>query len=102
MNPLIITFYGVDLFVVRKYNEAVNTYQDAITIEPSIHWHHKARSGRITLQEGLKKPMTYLRLLGAMIQKYYRPLNRDTLRMVGKDCSFHIINYAKERFLASK
>jgi len=34
MNPLIVSFYGFDLFVIRKYNEAIKAYQDAMTIEP--------------------------------------------------------------------
>ncbi len=34
MNPFIITFYGIDLFIVHKYNEAIKAYNDAMKIEP--------------------------------------------------------------------
>ena len=34
MNPFIIVFYGIDLFFVRKYDEAIKAYNDALKIEP--------------------------------------------------------------------
>jgi TolB-like protein len=34
MNPFIITFYGIDLFLIRKYDEAIKAYNDAFKIEP--------------------------------------------------------------------
>jgi TolB-like protein/Tfp pilus assembly protein PilF len=33
MNAFIITFYGIHLFFDRRYDESINTYQDAIKIE---------------------------------------------------------------------
>ncbi len=34
MNPFIITFYGVDLYMARKYNEAIRAYNDALNLSP--------------------------------------------------------------------
>ena len=34
MNPFIITFYGVDLFMARKYDEAIKAYTAALNLAP--------------------------------------------------------------------
>jgi tetratricopeptide (TPR) repeat protein len=34
MNPFIITFYGVDLYMARKYDESVRAFTDALKITP--------------------------------------------------------------------
>jgi TolB-like protein/Tfp pilus assembly protein PilF len=34
MNPFIITFYGLSLFLERKYDESIKAYNDALKIEP--------------------------------------------------------------------
>jgi TolB-like protein/Tfp pilus assembly protein PilF len=34
MNPFILTFYGIHLFAVRRYDESIKAFQDALKIEP--------------------------------------------------------------------
>jgi tetratricopeptide (TPR) repeat protein len=34
MNPFITTFYGVDLYMARKYDEAVRAFNDALNLSP--------------------------------------------------------------------
>jgi TolB-like protein len=34
MNPFITTFYGVDLYMARKYDEAIRAFKDALNLSP--------------------------------------------------------------------
>ena len=62
IDPFVITMYGIDLFLARRYDEAIKAYNDALKIEPGYTIAAGNLEYALVMKGNYKEALEYLKL----------------------------------------